>query len=215
MLDTIDSSGWGSSAGNLYYQRSYNPGANYGASNFDVRNSFKTAAIYDLPVGKGRQFLNHSALLDALVGGWQVSPTIVWTDGSPYTVTMNTDNSFSGAGNSQQFANQIGSPVPAHRDLNHWFNTASFVQPAAATFGDVKRNSLYGPSFLQFNAALGKTFHLPWEGIGMEIRASANNVINHPSFGLPNAAIGSGTEGTINGLNVYGRTMQLYGRIFF
>ena len=32
------------------------------------------------------------------------------------------------------------------------------------------------------NAAIGKTFHIPWENMGLEIRASANNVINHPSL---------------------------------
>ena len=219
MLDTIDSSGWGSSAGSLDWQRAYNPGANYGAANFDVRNSFKTAVIYDLPVGKGRQFLNHNSWLDLLVGGWQVSPTIVWTSGSPYTVTMATDgsNSLTGPGfaNGQWYPNQVGSPEPAHRDLNHWFNTAAFKEPAASTFGDAHRNNLYGPSFLLINGALGKTFHIPWENMGVEIRASANNVINHPSFNLPNATINGGSEGTISSLNVYGRTMQLYGRIFF
>ena len=221
MLDTIDSSGWGSSSGNDYYQRSYNPRANYGASNFDVRNSFKTAVLYDLPLGKGRQFLNHNALLDTLVGGWQAAPTIVWTSGSPYTVTMSTDNSFSLAGNNQQYPNQIGSPIPAHRDLQHWFNTASFVQPVAGTFGDTQRNNLYGPHFFLFNAALGKTFHIPWENMGVEIRAEANNVINHPSFGPPGGSgtsgnvINGGTDGVINNLTVNGRTMQLYGRIFF
>jgi hypothetical protein len=215
MLDTIDSSGWGGSSGNDYYQRAYSPSANYGASNFDVRNSFKTAVIYDLPLGKGRQFVNHNAFLDALVGGWQVAPTIVWTSGSPYNVIMSTDNSFSGAGNNQQFPSQIGSPIPAHQDLQHWFNTASFVQPTPATFGNTQRNNLYGPQFLLFNAALGKTFLLPWEHMGIEIRASANNVINHPSFSPPNATINGGTEGQINSLTVNGRTMQLYGRIFF
>jgi hypothetical protein len=65
------------------------------------------------------------------------------------------------------------------------------------------------------NAAIGKTFHIPWESMGIEIRASANNVLNHPSFGLPNATINGGTEGQINSLTVNGRTMQLYGRISF
>ena len=77
------------------------------------------------------------------------------------------------------------------------------------------RNNLYGPQFLLFNAALGKTFLLPWEHMGIEIRASANNVINHPSFDIPNATINGGTEGQVNNLTVYGRTMQLYGRIYF
>lgn len=74
---------------------------------------------------------------------------------------------------------------------------------------------MYGPSFFLFNAALGKTFHIPWENMGVEIRASANNVINHPSFNTPNGTINGGTAGIVNSLTVYGRTMQLYGRIFF
>ncbi|HEX3438157.1 MAG TPA: TonB-dependent receptor [Pseudacidobacterium sp.] len=221
MLDTFDSSGWGSSSGNDYYQRSYSASANYGASNFDVRNSFKTAVLYDLPLGRGRQFLNHNAVLDALVGGWQAAPTIVWTSGTPYTVIMSTDNSFSGAGNNKQFPNQIGSPIATHQDLNHWFNPAAFAQPGSATFGNTQRNNLTGPNFLLINAALGKTFHLPWENMGIEIRASANNVINHPSFAPPGASgsngnvINGGGPGTITNLTVLGRTMQLYGRIFF
>jgi hypothetical protein len=219
MLDTIDSSGWGSSAGNLDWQNAYSPAANYGASNFDVRNAFKGSGIYDLPVGKGRQFLNSNSLADAVLGGWQVSPTIVWTSGTPYTVVMSSDNSFSGTGpgkgNGQQYADQIGNPNSPHKDLQHWFNTASFVQPAAGTFGNAQRNNLYGPQYLLVNAAVGKTFHIPWEGIGVEIRAAANNVINHPSFDIPNATINGGTEGQINSLRVLGRTMQIYGRVSF
>jgi len=215
MLDTIDSSGWGSSSGNDYYQNSYDPNANYGASNFDVRNSFKSSLIYDLPVGKDRQFVNHNALLDTLIGGWQVAPTFVWTSGSPYSVIMANDNSFSLAGNNKQYPNQIGNPQSTHQDLNHWFNTGAFVQPTAATFGNTQRNNLYGPDFLLFNAAVGKTFNIPWEHAGVEIRAEANNAINHPSFAAPNSTINSGSEGTINSLTVYGRTMQLYARVFF
>lgn len=170
-------------------------------------------------MGKGRQFLNNNWLVDETLGGWQLAPTIVWTSGSPYTVIMSSDNSFSltgpGQANGQQYANQVGNPQSSHQDLQHWFNTASFRQPDAATFGNVQRNNLYGPSYFLMNAAIGKTFHIPWENIGLEIRASANNVLNHPSFGLPNATINGGTEGQINSLTVLGRTMQLYGRISF
>ena len=90
MLTSIDSSGWGSSSGNDYYQRPYNVAANYGASNFDVRNAFKTGVLYDLPVGKGRQFLNNNWLVDETIGGWQVAPTIVWTSGSPFALTTSS-----------------------------------------------------------------------------------------------------------------------------
>lgn len=220
MLDSIDSSGWGSSAGNTYYQNSYDVGANYGASNFDIRNSFKASAIYDLPVGQGRQFLNNNRLLDAAVGGWQVAPTIIWSSGVPYTVKMSGDNSFSLSNSSTQYPQQVGNPNPAHKSLNQWFDPTAFMQPTAGTFGNTQRNNLYGPQFLQINAAVGKTFHI-WENVNFELRASAKNVINHPSFDAPGNqgssgnVIDGGTDGVINKVTVGGRTMQIYGRISF
>jgi hypothetical protein len=221
MLDSIDSSGWGSSSGNDFYQRSYDVGANYGASNFDIRNSFKASAIYDLPVGRGRQFLNNNRLADAAVGGWQVSPTIIWSSGIPYTIIMSGDNSFSqSTSSSKQYPLQVGNPNPAHKSINEWFNPAAFTQPSPGTFGNTQRNNLYGPTFLQFNAAVGKTFHI-WENVNFEIRASANNVINHPSFDAPGNqgssgnVINGGTDGVINKVTVGGRQMQIYGRISF
>ncbi len=66
-LDVIDSSGWGSRGGWQNYQNAYVPSANYGASNFDIRNMFKGSVVYDLPVGKGRPFLNNSRLLDEII----------------------------------------------------------------------------------------------------------------------------------------------------
>ncbi|HTF68329.1 MAG TPA: hypothetical protein VK638_37190, partial [Edaphobacter sp.] len=96
-----------------------------------------------------------------------------------------------------------------------WFNPAAFAQPAPGTYGNTQRNNLYGPSYLLVNAAVGKTFHIPWENIGLEIRASANNVINHPSFDAPDSTIGDPNVGVINSVTVHGRTMQLYGRISF
>ncbi|HEV3152065.1 MAG TPA: hypothetical protein VGY94_13960, partial [Acidobacteriaceae bacterium] len=95
------------------------------------------------------------------------------------------------------------------------FNPAAFIQPNPGTYGNTQRNNLYGPSFLLVNAAVGKTFHLPWEGIGIEIRASANNVINHPSFAAPDSNIGDPNVGVINSVSVHGRTMQIYGRVSF
>jgi hypothetical protein len=219
MLTSIDSSGWGSSSGNDFYQRPYNVAANYGASNFDIRNAFKTAVLYELPFGKGRQFLSNNTLLDEAIGGWQVAPTIVWTSGSPFNVTMSSNNSFDQTGNGQQFPNQVGNPNPSHRSINQWYNPAAFAQPAPGTYGNTRRNNLYGPSFFLMNAAIGKTFHIPWENIGLEIRASAVNVLNHPIFDNPNASIGDPNAGIINSLKTNngggGRTMQLYGRFSF
>jgi hypothetical protein len=215
MLTSIDSSGWGTGSGNDYYQRPYDVAANYGASNFDQRNSFKTAVTYDLPFGKGRQFLNSNWLADETIGGWQIAPSVIWSSGVPYSLITSADNSFDLKGNGKQYPNQIGNPNPSHRSIQEWFDPSAFAQPTPGTYGNTQRNNLYGPSYLLVNAGVGKTFHIPWENIGLEIRASANNVINHPSFDAPDSTIGDPNVGVINSLTVKGRTMQLYGRISF
>ncbi len=87
MLDSADSSGWGSHAGTPNYQNSYDPDAAYGNSNFDTRNAFKGNAVYQLPFGKGKPFLSHGAVLNEVAGGWQLSGSLVLSTGNPFTVT--------------------------------------------------------------------------------------------------------------------------------
>jgi hypothetical protein len=222
-LDDIDSSGWGSRAGNQNWQNAYNPAANYGNSNFDVRNAFKGDAIYELPFGTGRQFLNNNRILDEIIGGWKVSGTLVVQSGQPFTPTLNNGtNSYSLAGNNfAWFPNVIGNPVLSGRGIHQWFNEAAFAVPASGTFGNERRNQLNGPDLSTVNLSLGKSFAI-WEDIHLQIRADAANAFNHVSFGLPNASlqvngsggISTGTS-TINSTTVPGRTMQLTARITF
>lgn len=235
-LDDVDSSGWGSRAGAQTYQNAYKPEANYGSSNFDVRHALKGSVVYQLPFGKGRQFLNNNRLLDELFGGWQGAGTIVAQAGQPFTVTMKSNNSFAQAG--QWYPNVIGNPHLSSRGVNQWFNEAAFAQPTPGTFGNARRNSLTGPRLTNVNFSLSKTFAI-WEQVGLQIRADANNIFNHPNFGLPitgnpataqlsvcsdttsagciGSTVGATATGTstIRGLTVGARTMQLGARLSF
>jgi hypothetical protein len=222
-LDDMDSSGWGSHAGVQTYQNAFKPSANYGNSNFDVRNAFKGYILYQLPFGMGKQFLNSNKLLDEIVGGWQASSTIVLLSGQPFTPWINgTDNSYSLAGSNFNWRpNVVGRPRLSGRNYNHWFNEAAFAVPTSGTFGNEGRNSLTGPGFNRVNLSLGKTFSIS-EQIKLQIRADANNAFNHPSLGLPSNGLTVGESGTITtgtstirGVTDPGRTMQLSGRLSF
>jgi hypothetical protein len=224
MLDEWDSSGWGSHSGQQDFQVSsvYNPRANYGNSNFDVRNAFKGYAVYQLPFGRGQQFLNGSRLMDEAVGGWQIAGTVVLQSGNPFSVYGN-QNTFAQAGT--PFPNRNpGVPLyPSNRSIDNWFNPAAFLAPANGTFGNVKRNSLYGPGINTINFSAAKAFSIR-EGINVEFRADAQNVFNHPSFGLPDNTHLSGAAGVdqpysgtapIRKLTVQGRNLQLGLRVSF
>src|SRR5258708_32964604 len=43
------------------------------SADFDVRNTFTANAVYDLPVGKGRTYMNHGGITDFLLGGWSLT----------------------------------------------------------------------------------------------------------------------------------------------
>ena len=224
MLDDQDSGGWGSHFGPQDFQIANNPAANYSNSNFDVRHAFKGYAVYQLPFGRGKQFLNHSSLLDVAVGGWQISGTVVLQTGNPFTVYGN-QNTYALAGTQYPDRNPGVSLYAPHRSILNWFNPAAFIQPAPGTFGNVPRNSLYGPGINTFNMSAAKEFSIPWrEGIQIQFRADAQNVFNHPAFGTPNntglggsAGVGQPYSGTspITSLTVYGRNLQLGLRVSF
>ncbi|WP_158749517.1 carboxypeptidase-like regulatory domain-containing protein [Acidobacterium sp. S8] len=216
-LDEMDSSGWGSRGGWQNYQNAYVPSANYGASNFDIRNMFKGSVVYELPVGRGKPFLNNSALLDEIIGGWRTSTTIILQGGNPFPITTGgNNNSYNQSGDYTQYPNVVGNPlnVPGGRSINEWYSMSAYAQPAAGTYGDYRRNSLYGPGLTNVNLSLGKSFPI-WERVSFEIRGDATNVFNHASFGQPNGVFGPGQASTITTVTVGGRSMQLYGRISF
>ena len=193
-LDDLDSAGWGSHSGDTKYQDAYNPAANYGNSNFDVRNAFKGNIIYQLPVGKGAMFFNSNRLLDEVIGGWKLSSTIILQSGQPFSAFLGgTDNSLTlgsaaSNGNYAWRPNVVGSPGVTNRSNNQWFNEAAFAVPSAGTFGNERRNQLTGPDFKRINLSLGKEFAIT-EQVRLRFSGDANNVFNHPSFGLPNNTI--------------------------
>lgn len=212
-LDDQDSAGWGGKSGNTYFQSSYSPSANYGSSNFDIRNMFKGSAVYELPFGRGRRFFNNNLLLGEVIGGWKTATTIMVQSGNPFTPIMKTNNSYSQAG--QQYPNLVGNPLSApFHTITEWFNVAAYAAPTAGTFGNVSRNSLYGPDLTDVNLSLGKTF-LIRERVKMEIRGDATNAFNHPSFNLPDNSIGKGHTAQITSVTVGGRAMQIFATLSF
>jgi hypothetical protein len=184
--DSVDSSSWGSRSGAQTYQIANDAAANYSNSNFDIHNAFKNRLVYQLPFGRGRQFMNKSWILDEALGGWQVTTTNIIQSGNPFSVTTG-GTTFEQAGS--QFPNYTGAPLYVN-GKNHtvWFNPAAFSLVAPGSLGNVRRNALYGPGVDLTNLSLGKTFDIH-ESVKLQIRADATNAFNHANFGLPGGGV--------------------------
>ena len=222
MLDDQDSAGWGSTAGAQVWQIGNNPSSNYGNSNFDIPQALKGTAVYELPFGMGKPFMNN-AIADAVLGGWRISGTFIYQDGTPFTVLDSGVNDYSQAGN--VFANPTGTSPKSGAcpsgarvgTLSCWFNTAAFETPAEqgnGAFGYGRRNTLFGPKLSDINLSLAKTWHYK-ERAGLTLRGDFVNVVNHPSFSLPTNDMNNSGVGTITSVSNGPRTIQLGARLFF
>jgi len=103
---------------------------------------------------------------------------------------------------------------PGTHTAAEWFNPAAFATPGAYTFGDVGRNSVYGPPLQSLDFALGRTFRLT-EGSNLQFRAEAFNALNKVNLGTPNRYANEPQFGTITMAMTPGREIQLSARISF
>jgi hypothetical protein len=78
---------------------------------FHVTHVVAANALYELPFGAGRRWLNRGGMLDALVGGWQVASIVAWQSGSPLSI-FSGRGSFNRPGRSNcGGANTGGDPI--------------------------------------------------------------------------------------------------------
>jgi hypothetical protein len=176
----------------------------HGPSGYDTRHRGVVSYVYELPFGKGRRWMGDSnAVLDALVGGWQLAGITTMTTGRPFTVFLNT-----GVNNgAPSWPNRIGSGTLDNPTVDKWFNTDDFVAPPANTYGNSGRGILYAPGHVNFDTSLSKRFRVVGRSTA-EFRWNAFNLFNHPGFGFPNQNIGNANAGRITTTIVDNRSMQ-------
>lgn len=196
--------------GSDVYSTSPNPYEYYkfnrGLSSADQTHRFTLAAIYELPVGRQRKYLNElNPLVNGIVGGWTASAIYTATTGFPFSVTIPVDQANTGTGG--QRPNLIGNPHLSHPTINEWFNPAAFAMPDPYTYGNLGRNTLRGPGFSNLDFSLAKRFAIH-EGHTIEFRAELFNIMNSVDFGLPAARINTPGVGTITSTTNPARQIQ-------
>ncbi|HEY4379421.1 MAG TPA: TonB-dependent receptor [Acidobacteriaceae bacterium] len=177
----------------LGYRAPLVPGAymkkEYGNLGFESENVFHLGAVWKLPMGRGRRFLNHPGVLEVALGGWNASGILTYQSGQAVTVgctvtTSNTGGCYALPQTGQQYNN-------AHT-LTHWINSAAFSNPSpAALIGQSDLTPLgsapaqaFGPTFHRADLGIEKIFHIS-DAMAFQFRAEAFNLTNHPNFGQP------------------------------
>lgn len=195
--------GNGGGPGNIFDLRD-----DYGPSQYDHPLVNVLSAIYELPFGRGRRFLNHDgAIVDSILGGWRLSVIDNARSGNNWTpnyspsavnaVSSITDTNSNGNNNYRPWL------IPGHTRVTRAhtsnktlqaYNTAAAVPgndpskvdltatnpyPSVDTpFGNLPRNPLRVNPFNQMDLGINKTFNLPSDIAQIQFRAQAFNILN-------------------------------------
>jgi hypothetical protein len=192
-------------------QNNYNLKAEKGPG-CDIRHRVALSAVYNSPtVGA-----NH--LVQDLTRDWRGSIVYQVQSGFPMTISVFGDTANAGTvvGENPIRANLTGQKIfpSGTRNATTWFNPGAFAAPPAYTFGNVGRNTVYGPGLQTMDLALDRSFSLA-EKTRFEARAEFFNALNHTNLGTPNRFVNISSFGSITEVATPGREIQLSARLSF
>jgi len=225
----------------------------YAPAGFDRRNVFNFQYVYNLPQFKGSNKLVQLTAggweWSGVTQFWGGTPCL--SGGATGATTNDACDLFSsgnlGTGGGAQSPgvsqtsgqtfghirpDYIGGPIIAPHNHNEpagqfpmWFNPAAFASPANGSYGNFRRNSIYGPGVNNWNMSLFKNFNFT-ENMRIQLRFEAYNVFNHTQWGTINNGLSAPTPGTpFSGANAGAsgqitsardpRILQLGGKFYF
>ena len=208
-MDTVSNGGFLQfSAGGILSPLPGDLARDYGPCDYDIRNNLNAQYVYELPIRVRSRSLGYA------LNGWQISGTVFWHSGIPFSV-LSTPYSADGKGivngSGPQFASVVpGVPLYEHNPIPgvtqpgtvQWLNPNAFFSavdpstgacyggntPKNCQFGNLGRNALRGPTFAWSDFYLTKSFPLT-ERMKLRFDTQFFNVFNHPNFGLPSMVL--------------------------
>ena len=206
---TDNAAAWNDVNGNIYPQNAYYYKSEKGLSANVVKFSSTLSFVYELPFGRGRQFMTSpSRPVQNLAGGWQMAGIWTWRSGLPLTITSASCSSCQIGGYRAQRADLVPGvdPALANPSAGAWFNVKAFA-PAAGPFGTVGRDTIWGPGLQSWDTTFSKNFAIS-EQRHFQFRGDLFNLFNHVNYNPPDGGAGNSTFGVITSA-LPGRSIQL------
>jgi hypothetical protein len=188
----------------------YNRNLEKARASYDIRHRFVSVFTYELPVGKGRKFMNGGGIKNYFFGNWDFAWTQTFQSGPPVNITA--------AGGprylpgqvrptallpaEQMYANrssyEVGNRFPLAAQNTYFNNTAFGYAPEFSAAGMIGRNIIESPGLQWTQLSLSKTIPIK-ERFRFSIRWDLNNPTKQPQLADPGATY------NINSLAQFGR----------
>lgn len=164
-------------------------------SDFDRAHVLNLSSVYDLPVGRGRRYLNtRNPIANFVLGGWTVNTIFTYMSGEPFSVRSGVRT----ANNSHESRALVLDPtiraqlqdVPGVIGPVVFKDASAFAIPPPGSDGS-GRNIFTAPSYWNLDLGFIKMFNIT-ERVKLQFRTEMFNALNHPNFDNPrDASVGS------------------------
>ena len=134
-----------------YWQNLYNPNGDYAHCYWDTNHVLSAYAVYELPIGRGKQFGHDMpAAVNAVVGNWSINPIVSWHSGFPLTHFRHRIIQEPAARKIVRTAlAQCTYPKTVTPLGIQWFGTGSFANAPAGQFGNCPaQGPVIGPGYI-------------------------------------------------------------------
>jgi hypothetical protein len=200
----------GGAGGITFYNRSLEKAR----AGYDINHRFVTTFTYELPVGKGKRYLNVGGWRNGVLGGWELVGSQHFQSGPPMTIGFGgSPNVYLPFGASRPIQVAPNDEVKLkHVDIgpnrfppsaqNRYLKVDGFRYPASFQPGTLGRNTLQAPGLVWMQASIAKQFPMFAERVRFHLRFDVNNVYKYHNFNPPNGTFNAtdpSVFGTFNG----------------
>ena len=153
------------------------------------------SGVYQLPFGKGRQFLTNG-WANQLLGGWDLTNVTMLETGPWLTPSVSgaADQSNTNVANRSaiQRSDVVSNDFYRGQSRAQYFNLAAFSTPAVGSgrFGNAGVGILQGPGTAAMSMGVAKSFSVT-ERVHVRFESTFTNVLNHTNFAPPSTVVDS------------------------
>lgn len=171
----------------------YNPASDYTISDIDIPHRFTGSFSYELPIGRHKRFGKQwGGLFHTLLGGYQISGSVMYQSGAPLGISAPGFGLSYGARRADRVpgvpAGISGDEMRANiRAGGFAFNPDAYAQPADYTLGTAARHSsdTRRDAYKNVNLSMLKNFSLREGRLKVQLRGEFLNTFNMVVFGTP------------------------------
>lgn len=205
-------------------------------SQYTNTHQFLANALYQLPFGRGRKYLNGNGWTSHLISGWQMGTIFKYTSGDPLSITSgrgtynrndrSSSNTVDVAGGLNREQIQALAGIRSTSSGVFYFDpdlapgstsdpsNIVFLNPQAGTIGALGLSSVIGPRYLNVDFSTLKRTRIT-ETMNVEFRAEIFNLFNTVNYDNPDLDVNSPSFGRIISIVGRPRFMQFAIRLNF